>query len=63
MADRFYQELRRRYYVTPKSYLDLLHLYISLLRDKRQVSAASAAVASASDLATLASVKFDCLHS
>ncbi len=25
-----------RYYVTPKSYLDLLLLYIALLRDKRQ---------------------------
>jgi len=27
-----------RYYVTPKSYLDLIHLYISLLRETRQVS-------------------------
>ncbi len=27
---------RRRYYVTPKSYLDLIHLYVTLLRTKRQ---------------------------
>ncbi|GAX73618.1 hypothetical protein CEUSTIGMA_g1069.t1 [Chlamydomonas eustigma] len=36
MAGQFYQELRRRYYVTPKSYLDLIMLYIKLLQDKRQ---------------------------
>ncbi|KAJ9522811.1 hypothetical protein QJQ45_019799, partial [Haematococcus lacustris] len=36
MAEKFYHELRRRFYVTPKSYLDLIHLYISLLRGKRQ---------------------------
>ncbi|KAG1666392.1 hypothetical protein FOA52_006501 [Chlamydomonas sp. UWO 241] len=35
-AARFFGELRRRYYVTPKSYLDLLSLYTSLLRDKRE---------------------------
>jgi len=35
-AEAFYTELRRRYYVTPKSYLDLIHLYISLLRGTRQ---------------------------
>lgn len=40
VSDKFYQELRRRYYVTPKSYLDLIHLYISLLREKRQVGRA-----------------------
>lgn len=31
-----------RYYVTPKSYLDLIHLYISLLRETRQVRTAAA---------------------
>lgn len=37
-ADRFYQELRRRYYTSPKSYLDLIQLYITLLHEKRQDS-------------------------
>ena len=27
ISERFYQELRRRFYVTPKSYLDLINLY------------------------------------
>ncbi|KAK9823491.1 hypothetical protein WJX72_003121 [[Myrmecia] bisecta] len=35
-SERFYAELRRRYYTTPKSYLDLINLYIGLLRDKRR---------------------------
>ncbi|EFJ52606.1 dynein heavy chain 7 [Volvox carteri f. nagariensis] len=34
-SDRFYAELRRRYYTTPKSYLDLINLYLQLLSDKR----------------------------
>jgi dynein heavy chain len=34
-AGRFYQELRRRYYVTPKMFLDLVSLYDSLLRSKQ----------------------------
>ncbi|XP_024516360.1 LOW QUALITY PROTEIN: dynein heavy chain 6, axonemal, partial [Selaginella moellendorffii] len=37
-ADKFYQELRRKYYITPKSYLDCVNLYIQLLADKRQES-------------------------
>jgi dynein heavy chain len=37
-AEAYYAELRRQYYVTPKSYLDLIHLYISLLREIRHVS-------------------------
>ncbi|KAI5075577.1 hypothetical protein GOP47_0009653 [Adiantum capillus-veneris] len=36
MADRFCQELRRKYYITPKSYLDCVNLYIQLLAEKRQ---------------------------
>lgn len=36
MSDRFYQELRRRYYTTPKSYLDLITLYLQLLNEKRE---------------------------
>ncbi len=32
---RFWGELRRRYYTTPKSYLDLISLYLSLLATKR----------------------------
>lgn len=34
-SDRFYAELRRRYYTTPKSYLDLIDLYLQLLQSKR----------------------------
>lgn len=36
MAERFYSELRRRYYTTPTSYLELINLYLSMLDDKRQ---------------------------
>ncbi|KAK3247052.1 hypothetical protein CYMTET_43439 [Cymbomonas tetramitiformis] len=35
MAERFFNELRRRYYTTPKSYLDLINLYITLLDEKK----------------------------
>ncbi|EFJ52773.1 dynein heavy chain 3 [Volvox carteri f. nagariensis] len=38
-AGRFYLELKRRYYVTPRSYIDLIHLYISLLAARRQETA------------------------
>lgn len=34
-SERFYAELRRRYYTTPKSYLDLIDLYLQLLAAKR----------------------------
>ena len=34
-AEKFYQELHRRYYISPKSYLDLIQLYRSLLSKKR----------------------------
>ncbi|KAL7841172.1 hypothetical protein SRHO_G00248630 [Serrasalmus rhombeus] len=36
MAERFYAELRRRYYTTPTSYLELINLYLSMLGQKRQ---------------------------
>lgn len=36
MAERFYSELRRRYYTTPTSYLELINLYLSMLEKKRQ---------------------------
>ncbi|XP_075229380.1 dynein heavy chain at 16F [Lycorma delicatula] len=36
MTERFYSEMRRRYYVTPTSYLELLKLYISLLSKKQE---------------------------
>lgn len=36
VADQFFNELRRRYYTTPKSFLDLIQLYCSLLAEKRQ---------------------------
>ena len=35
-SDRFFQELRRKFYTTPKSYLDLINLYTSLLAEKRE---------------------------
>ena len=35
LAERFFQELRRRFYTTPKSYLDLIGLYVHLLGHKR----------------------------
>uniref|UniRef100_A0A3B4T6A4 Dynein axonemal heavy chain 6 n=1 Tax=Seriola dumerili TaxID=41447 RepID=A0A3B4T6A4_SERDU len=36
MAERFYSELRRRYYTTPTSYLELINLYLGMLNEKRQ---------------------------
>ncbi|XP_028297484.1 dynein heavy chain 6, axonemal-like, partial [Gouania willdenowi] len=36
MAERFYAEVRRRYYTTPTSYLELINLYLSMLDNKRQ---------------------------
>ncbi|KAL1130882.1 hypothetical protein AAG570_012123 [Ranatra chinensis] len=35
MTVRFYNEMRRHYYITPSSYLDLLKLYESLLQNKK----------------------------
>ena len=32
----FYEKLRRKVYTTPKSYLDLIHLYVSSLEIKRE---------------------------
>ena len=34
-SDRFFAELQRRVYTTPKSYLDLINLYLSMLKEKR----------------------------
>lgn len=36
-AASFYAALRRRYYTTPKSYLDMISLYLQLLAAKRYV--------------------------
>lgn len=36
MAEHYYAELRRRYYTTPTSYLELIQLYLSMLGDKRR---------------------------
>jgi len=36
MAERFYRELKRRYYTTPTSYLELINLYLSMLDSKKQ---------------------------
>ncbi|XP_065911794.1 dynein axonemal heavy chain 6-like [Dysidea avara] len=35
-AEKFYNELRRRYYTTPTSYLELINLYLSMLQEKRK---------------------------
>ncbi|CAL1541921.1 unnamed protein product [Lymnaea stagnalis] len=34
MAEKFYSELKRRYYTTPTSYLELINLYLSMLQEK-----------------------------
>ncbi|XP_078448652.1 dynein axonemal heavy chain 6 [Lampetra planeri] len=34
-AEHYYAELRRRYYTTPTSYLELINLYLSMLGEKR----------------------------
>lgn len=36
MADVFYAELKRRYYTTPTSYLELINLYLSMLGEKKK---------------------------
>ncbi|CAG5929115.1 unnamed protein product [Menidia menidia] len=36
MAEHFYLELKRRYYTTPASYLELINLYLSMLEKKRE---------------------------
>ncbi|XP_053520536.1 dynein axonemal heavy chain 6 [Artibeus jamaicensis] len=36
MAERYYTELRRRYYTTPTSYLELINLYLIMLSEKRK---------------------------
>ena len=35
MGERFFETLRRKTYTTPKSYLDLVELYLSMLKEKR----------------------------
>ncbi|KAJ3032226.1 Dynein heavy chain 6, axonemal [Rhizophlyctis rosea] len=36
IAQKFYAELRRRYYTTPTSYLELINLYVAMLQEKRK---------------------------
>lgn len=36
MTERFYNEMRRHYYTTPSSYLDLIKLYKSMLEVKKK---------------------------
>ncbi|RKP20476.1 dynein heavy chain 6, axonemal, partial [Rozella allomycis CSF55] len=36
IAEQFYQELRRRYYTTPTSYLELINLYTLMLSEKKR---------------------------
>ncbi|KAJ3207853.1 Dynein heavy chain 6, axonemal [Entophlyctis luteolus] len=41
MAKKFYAALRRKYYTTPTSYLELINLYVSMLQEKRKELGAS----------------------
>ena len=36
MSERFFDELRRKVYITPKSYLDGINLYLNQLAEKRR---------------------------
>ncbi|KAI8818687.1 dynein heavy chain and region D6 of dynein motor-domain-containing protein [Fimicolochytrium jonesii] len=36
LAQKFWDELRRRYYTTPTSYLELINLYTAMLQEKRK---------------------------
>lgn len=36
MSETFYNELKRRYYTTPTSYLELINLYLTMLTDKKK---------------------------
>nr|XP_060479238.1 dynein axonemal heavy chain 6 [Panthera onca] len=36
MAERYYMELRRRYYTTPTSYLELINLFLTMLSEKKK---------------------------
>lgn len=36
MAEKFYAELKRRYYTTPTSYLELIKSYLSMLTEKNK---------------------------
>ena len=36
LSAEFFEKLRRKVYTTPKSYLDLIHLYVSSLEYKRE---------------------------
>ena len=42
MSEVFYAELRRRYYTTPTSYLELINLYLSMLQTKKKYVKAEA---------------------
>ena len=35
-SDKFYEELRRKFYISPKSYLDMIALYTKMLKERRQ---------------------------
>jgi len=36
MTKRYYEEVRRHYYTTPSSYLELIKLFLDILGKKRQ---------------------------
>merc|ERR1719199_1413114 len=37
-ADAFWDEMRRKTYTTPKSYLDLIGLYLEMLASRREIT-------------------------
>ena len=40
-SDKFFEELRRKFYISPKSYLDMIALYTTVLKDKRMEMSAA----------------------
>jgi len=36
MADVYYEEMRRKFYTTPSSYLELINLYTTMLIESRE---------------------------
>lgn len=34
-TQEYWQEMKRRYYVTPSSYMELIRIYSTMLRDKK----------------------------
>lgn len=58
MAERFYNELKRRYYTTPTSYLELIRIYLSMLQEKtKSVISLSSSLLTISGICVFGAVK------